>query len=108
MLDFATSKMIKGGNMFARITTFQGSPDKEAKALSGPPPAEVQAMRGFKGAYTLENRETGKAMLITLWDSEADMLASAEGAKRPRAETVHESGSMAEPQVEMFEVMSHP
>ncbi len=94
--------------MFARISTFQGSPDKEAKALSGPPPAEVQAMRGFKGAYTLENRKTGKAMLITLWDTEADMIASTEAAKRPRAEAVRDSGGSVEPQVETFEVLSHP
>ncbi len=94
--------------MYARISTFQGSPDKEDRALAGPPPAEVQAMRGFKGAYTLENPQTGKAMLITLWETEVDMLASAEAAKRPRAEAVHGSGGMAEPQVETFKVVSHP
>ncbi len=94
--------------MFARVSTFQGSTDKEAKALAGPPPAEVQAMRGFKGAYTLENRQTGKAMLITLWDTEADMLASAEIAKKTRAQAVRDSGGMGEAQIETFEVLSHP
>ncbi len=94
--------------MFARVTTFQGTPDKEARVLAGPPPAQVQALRGFKGGYTLENRKTGKAMLITLWDTEADMIASTEAAKPIRAETVRDSGGMAEPQVETFEVISHP
>ncbi len=94
--------------MFARISTFQGSADKESKALAGPPPAEVQAMRGFKGAYTLENRATGKAILITLWETEADMMASAEAAKRPRSQAVRDSGGMGEAQVETFEVLSHP
>ncbi len=94
--------------MFARVSTFQGSPDKESRALAGPPPAQVQAMPGFKGAYTLENRETGKAMLITLWETEADMKASAEAAKRTRAQAVRDSGGMGEAQVETFEVLSHP
>ncbi len=94
--------------MFARISTVLGSADKESKTLSGPPPAEVQALRGFKGAFTLENRQTGKAMLITLWDTEADMLASAEIAKKTRAQAVRDSGGMGQAQVEMFEVLSHP
>lgn len=94
--------------MFARVTTFEGSPDKEKRALSGPPPAEIQKMRGFKGAYTLENRDSGKAMLITLWETEADMRASAEAAKPIREETVREAGGAAHPKVEVFEVLSHP
>ncbi len=94
--------------MFARVSTFQGSLDQETQALSGPPPAQVQAQHGFKGAYTLRNGKTGKAMLITLWETEADVIASAEAAKRVRADAVRDSGGMGEAQVETFEVLSHP
>lgn len=94
--------------MFARVTTFEGSPDKEKRALSGPPPSDIQKMRGFKGAYTMENRETGKAMLITLWETEGDMRASAEAAKPIRDETVREAGGGWHTSVEEFEVLSHP
>ncbi len=94
--------------MFARVSTFQGSLEQENKALSGPPPAEVQAQHGFKGGYTLRNSKTGKTMLITLWETEADLNASIEVANRVRARTVRESGGAAEPQVETFEVLSHP
>lgn len=94
--------------MFARVTTFEGSPDKERRTLSGPPPAEVQKMHGFKGAYTLQNRESGKAMLITLWESESDLRASAEAVKPIREETVLESGGRPHPKVEEFEILYHP
>ncbi len=36
--------------MFARVSTFEGSLEQENKALSGPPPAQIQALHGFKGA----------------------------------------------------------
>jgi heme-degrading monooxygenase HmoA len=94
--------------MFARISRFKGSPDREETALTGPPPAEIQAMAGFVGAYTLANRQTGDVMLITLWESEEAMAASAERAKRLRAEAVEELGGSGPAQVETYEVMSHP
>ena len=93
--------------MFARVTTFQGSPEREARVLAEPPPPEVQAMRGFKGAYTLENRKTGKAMIISLWETEADLNASAEAVKPIRVGSESEAGATSE-QVETFEVMFHP
>ncbi len=94
--------------MFARVSTFQGTPGQEDKALAGPPPPEVQQMAGFRGAYTLFNRKSGKAMLITLWDTEEAMQASAEVAKQVRARTVQETGGTAPAQVETYEILSHP
>ena len=93
--------------MFARVSTFTGSPDREEATLARPVPAEIQAMAGFKGAYALANHETGKAMLITLWETKEAMEASAEQAKRVRAEAVEESGGSGPAQVETFEVLGH-
>ena len=36
----------------------------------------VKKQKGFKGYYALIDRKTGKAMAISLWDTEADMTAS--------------------------------
>ena len=94
--------------MFARVSTFQVTPGQDNEALTGPPPAEVQQMEGFRGAYTMLNRETGKAMLITLWDTEGAMQASAKRAKQTRAQLVHAAGGTGPAQSETFEVMSHP
>lgn len=97
--------------MFARVSTFQVAGDHQDAAhtaLGGPPPTEVQELEGFRGAYTMLSHETGKAMLITLWDTEQSMQASAEQAKQVRARTVQNAGASEAAQVETFEVLSHP
>jgi heme-degrading monooxygenase HmoA len=91
--------------MFARVSTFTGSPVREEATLAGPIPAEIKAMAGFAGAYALVNRETGKAMLITLWETKEAMEASAEKAKQLRAEAIEDSGGSGPAQVETFEVL---
>lgn len=93
--------------MFARVTTFQGSPDREARVLADPVPPEIQALRGYRGSYALEDRKRGKAMVIALWETEADLNASAEMVKSVRARKDREAGATTE-HVETFEVISHP
>lgn len=94
--------------MFARVSTFQVSPGQEIAGLVGPPPAEVQEMEGFLGAYALLNRETGHVMLLTLWETEEAVQASAERAKEIRARTVLSAGGTRPDQHETFEVLSQP
>ena len=36
---------------------------------------EAKQLQGFKGVLLLTNRETGKGMSLTLWETEADMKA---------------------------------
>ena len=36
----------------------------------------AQQQKGFKGAFLLTNSHTGKAVSITLWETEEDMIAS--------------------------------
>jgi len=66
--------------MHARVTITEGKLDKvdvdEAISIirdSIAPAAKQQ--KGFKGLATLIDRSTGKGMTITLWETEADMLA---------------------------------
>lgn len=64
--------------MHARVTSVQIQPDKMDEVLSiwreSVLPA-AKPLQGFKGALLLNNRETGKGMSLTLWETEADMKA---------------------------------
>lgn len=81
--------------MFARVSTFQGSPDQTAEGIRVAreqilPAAKL--MDGFKGIYLLYDRESGKSLSVTLWETEADMRASEEAASRVRAQSAEASG----------------
>src|SRR3954466_7578264 len=80
--------------MFARVSTFQGPPDQTAEGIRLAreqilPAAKL--MDGFKGIYLLFDRDSGKSLSVTLWETEADMQASEEAAKRLRAESADAS-----------------
>ena len=65
--------------MFARLTIAQFNIDKldEARKIfeeSVIPAAKSQ--KGYRGAYLLADRKTGKSVSISLWDSEEDAIAN--------------------------------
>ena len=65
--------------MFARLTIVQIKSDKLDEAVkvyaeSVAPAAKSQ--KGNVGAYLLVDREAGKGVSITVWDSEADAIAN--------------------------------
>ena len=37
---------------------------------------EMKSIKGYREAYLLTNRETGKAISMTLWDSEKDAITN--------------------------------
>ena len=64
--------------MHARVVTGQSQPNSQDKGAniyrdSIVPAAKEQ--QGFKGAFLLENPDTKKFISITLWETEADMIA---------------------------------
>jgi len=64
--------------MFARITIVQGKIDKldeSIKMYEDSIPA-AKSQKGFQGAYLLTDRNTGKSISCTLWDSEDDAFAN--------------------------------
>ena len=65
--------------MFARVVTlqFQAGKDDDAVHLfqNFILPA-VKQQQGFKGAYVMTDESNEKGLGITLWDSEADLLAT--------------------------------
>jgi heme-degrading monooxygenase HmoA len=53
---------------------------------------QAKQMDGFKGLIALGDRQSGKTLGITLWESEEAMRASEEAANRMRSETSQASG----------------
>jgi heme-degrading monooxygenase HmoA len=65
----------------------------------------VFEMDGNRGAILLMDRETGKMMTITLWESEEAMRASEEKANQLRGDTA-QTTSASIGNIERFEVPS--
>src|SRR2546430_2520113 len=76
-----TSEGVQKGRitMYARATSFHVERHKEDEGIqrfnnSVVPAAEQQ--QGFKGILQLIDRDTGRGIWISLWETEADLLAS--------------------------------
>ena len=83
--------------MFARVSTFQGPPDQTAEGIKVAREQILPAARlqdGFVGIYLLYDRESGRSLAITLWETEEDMRASEEAALRARTESAVTSGDV--------------
>ncbi len=92
--------------MFARVSTFQGPPDQTSKGIRVAQEQILPAARlqdGFVGIYLLYDRESGRSLAITLWETEEDMKASEEAAHRARTESARASGDVIV-RVERYEV----
>jgi len=81
--------------MFARVSTFRGTPEGVVKSLDRAPDVleRAEAIAGFKGLYYLVDRESGKTMSITLWETESDLQASVEAANQIRSDETAADGS---------------
>ena len=92
--------------MFARVTTvgFEGAPDEAVAYVREQVLPAVQGLSGFRGLYHLVDRQRGKALGITLWETAAALRASAATAQRLRAASVGR-GPSAEPAAEEYEVV---
>ncbi len=88
--------------MYARVTTARVQPGKMDEAISIMRDSTYPANRnqqGFKSAILLTNPKTGKALSITLWETEDDATAQA-APTNPRS-----VGLLTGPSVrEVFEV----
>jgi heme-degrading monooxygenase HmoA len=93
----------------ARVTSYQSPPEQMTDAAVDNMNANllprVFEMDGNRGAILLMDRQTGKTMTITLWESEEAMRASEEKANPLRADTA-QTTSASIGNVERFEVPS--
>lgn len=100
----------KGGHiMFARVTTTQASPenyDEGVRYIQEQLIPAIKAIPGAQGGYWLADRQTGKTIAITLWESEAAMLASEQAGNQVRAQASQATNSAVQ-SVERFEVVAH-
>ena len=78
--------------MFARVGTYDQGGDEVVQGFNSQTEA-LQQVDGFKGAYFLVDRDGGKAMSVTLWESREALDASAERASRMRDEATAPSGA---------------
>lgn len=92
--------------MFARVSTFQGSPqqldESTRQAIEQILPA-VRQLGGFQGVLSLIDRATGKSVTITLWQDEDAMRASEEAANQLRTSGAEAAGESVV-SVERYEV----
>jgi heme-degrading monooxygenase HmoA len=96
--------------MFARVRTTSGLPEKVDEGIRHfreNVVASYEDVAGFKGAYLLVNRKSGKIVGITLWDTEAHMRATAAASERLRAAGT-QVVSGATPSPEEYEVVVEP
>ncbi len=93
--------------MFARMNTFEGSPDRLDDALRNVREQilpQLHQQDGFNGLMFLANYQSGELQLMSLWESAQAMRASEEEAKRLRAE-VAEAGDQEVANVERYDVV---
>jgi heme-degrading monooxygenase HmoA len=99
--------------VYARVSTLEGRPDQIDEGLRYIREQVLPTGKtdpGFKGVIALGNRQSGKTLAITLWESEETMRASEEGANRLRGGWAETSGqeiaSVERYEVGLFEVES--
>jgi len=78
--------------MFARVATYSGDPDELVRGFDRSL-EELAKLEGFSHAYFGVDRSGGRAMSITLWETEAALEGSAESAQRLRSEAAEPSGA---------------
>lgn len=93
--------------MFAQVTSVQTAAGKLAGLVTwaGEQLPAFRDTPGFKGLYLLADRQSGKIMTISLWDSEDDLRRNNEArGARAREEASSELGIAPAP-VDIYEVV---
>ena len=94
--------------MFARVSTLQGPPDRldeAARMLQEEAVPFARQQPGFKAAYWLADRQTGKVLAVTLWESEGAMRASEAAIEQRRLQSAQRLGATIQ-SVERYEVIA--
>ncbi len=97
--------------MYARVPTGRVDVVKAEAAVptaSVPGANPIVQQPGFRGNMTFLDRQTGEGMIIGLWESEADLLASQAMHDEGQAWMVEQGIWLAPPAVRAFEVVQKP
>lgn len=89
--------------MHARVSTYQA--DDADRLIEGfeSVSAQLEQVEGFSHAYFMVDRETGKAVSVTIWDSEEALTASSRKADELRRQGTEPSGASVN-SVEHYEI----
>ena len=92
--------------MHARISTITGSPEQAEAGISDFREKVLPWIKenGGRGGILFIDRETGKAVAVTLWIDEEAMRQSEEAANEHRRRVSDEMESAESPTVELYEV----
>src|SRR5262245_24962463 len=82
----------EGGVMFARVATYTGDADELAEGF-GRAQEPLSKADGLVNAYLCINREDGKALTITVWETKEALEASAQQAHQLRSQATEPSGA---------------
>ena len=88
--------------MYARVSTYRGDGDRLLAGFADVS-EPLEAIDGFSHAYFMVDRENGKGMSITIWNSEEALLASAAQADDLRSRGASAGGAEIE-SVEHYEI----
>ena len=94
--------------VFARIGTWQGSRDELERWLSRAREEVKPNIRqdpGLEAAYWLVDRDGGKGLIVTLWESEEAMRASEQA--RLRRQTATSAATGARVTTDRYEVVDY-
>ena len=92
--------------MYARVSTIEGSPDKVddvTRQTQEQTLPQLRQMEGFKGFVALGDRQSGKMIGVSFWESEEALRATEQAASSVRSEAA-EAADGAVAGVEEYEV----
>ena len=88
--------------MFARVSTYRGDGERLLQGFADVT-EPLAAIDGFSHAYFMVDRESGKGMSITFWNSENALLSSVEKADELRKQGSSAGGAEIE-SVQHYEI----
>lgn len=88
--------------MHARVSTYTGEAERLLEGFQGAT-GPLEKIEGFSQAYFLVDRANGKAISITIWETEDALLASAAKADELRKGATEPSGGTID-SVEHYDV----
>jgi heme-degrading monooxygenase HmoA len=93
--------------MYARVSTIQGSPgkvDDVTRQTQEQTLPQLQKMEGFKGFVALGDRQSGKMLGVSFWESEEALRATEGAASSVRSEAAETADGIVAG-VEEYEVL---
>jgi heme-degrading monooxygenase HmoA len=88
--------------MFARVSTYRGDGDRLLQGFADVS-EPLMAIEGFSHAYFMIDRESGKGLSVTLWNSEEALRSSVEKADELRKQGASAGGAEVE-SVQHYEI----